>query len=493
MKSTFKELLRKRTMSKVGELALNIYDQFNGILPAQAVKAEWTIQDSKGQDIKRSFRSEYGLAATAIKPLSYRFLEDLNVQTVPGYEQAISLLNRATNEIKDVVNISIGGKLVNDIEHLNIKKIELSELSDDLKAKFVFHMDTTVTISGLNYHLNLHEPVHIVFTQNASVDLSGVVANVTVPTMVVNVSGSGSPVSPIYVPIKDSDGNVVTVKDVNGEETTLSATINPEQISVKINGSGSTPPTSTTATIAKGTTVVATVPVDQTVYVDIDKLIKLDDYSFRFTKTVDMKDAIDDLWGEVGNQLDNVNDMLDQFKKIVDDVNDLLDDQDGFIAKIDTKVDNAKTRIQGYIDRINDRLCSVINTANRRIQPVLLLTGNNTGTKRISRVKNQPTVLKDAHITFVPTSYTADIVAPAFKKHVAVVDVINGSNSAQGGDTQCRMVLNQINAQADINKVLPGSKNAVDVTFKPGYTYVIAYSALDYHGNISMHKYYVRY
>lgn len=493
LKSTFKELLQQRTMSKVGELALNVYDQFNGILPAQAVKAEWTIQDSKGNDIKRSFRSDYGLAATAIQPLSYAFLEDLNVKTVPGYEQAVRLVNRAAKEVKEAVNVTVGGALVTDIQNLNIKKIELAELSNDLKAKFIFHMDTTVVISGLQYHLELNQPVQIKFTQNATVDLSGVEAEVTVPTMVVNAATDGSLQSAIIVPIKDKDGEVVKVKDVEGHETALTATIQPEQVNLNITTTASTPETKATAIIANGTTVVATVPVDQTVYVDIDKIIELDDYSFKFHKDVDMTDAIDELWGEVGNQLDNVNDMLAQLEKIVDDANDLLDDQNGFFAKISLKVDNAASRIQSYIDRINNKLASVINSANQRIQPVLLLTANNTGTKRLSRAQGQPTVLKDANVTFIPTSYTADIVTPAFKKHIAAVDVIKGTKSAQGGDAACKTALEKFNKQNDINKVLPGTQNAVDASFQAGYVYVIAYSALDYHGKISMHKYYVRY
>ncbi len=493
LKSSFKELISKRTMSKVGELALNLYDQFNGILPAQAVKAEWTIQNSKGEDIKRSFRSEYGLAATAIQPLSYAFLEDRDVQTIPGYERAVSLLNRAANEVKDAIDITIGGNLVTDIQNLNIKKIELEELSEDLKAKFVFHMDTTVVISGLQYHLQLNEPVQIKFTQNATVDLSGVQAEVEVPTMVVNAETDGSLSSAIIVPIVDKDGEVVKVKDVYGNETKLTATIQPEQVNLNITTTASTPVTQATAVIANGTTVIATVPVDQTVYVDIDKLIELDDYSFKFYKTVDMTEAIDELWGEVGNQLDNVNDMLVQLEAIVDDVNDLLDEQDGFFAKIDVKVDNAKTRIQGYIDRINNRLCSVINTANQRIQPVLLLTADNTGTKRISLAKGQPTVLRDATVNLIPTSLTAEIVTPAFKKYIAVVDVIKGKASAQGGDADCKDVLEKFNKQENINEVIPGSTHAVSATFEKGYVYVVAYAALDYQGKISMHKYYVRY
>lgn len=52
-------------------LISTIYDQFNGILPAEAVKTSWTDEES---DEEYSVYSEYGVAATTIKPLSFKFL-----------------------------------------------------------------------------------------------------------------------------------------------------------------------------------------------------------------------------------------------------------------------------------------------------------------------------------------------------------------------------------------------------------------------------------
>jgi hypothetical protein len=457
-----------------------LYKDFNGILPAQALKAEWT------DTITHSIRSEFGIAATAIKPLSFAFLENLNVQTVPGYERAIALVDRVANEIQGRLPKQAFSQLKGDIANLTIKHIELEELDDATRAKFIVTIDKDVTISGMTYNLNLDDDaqVAIAFTTTATVDLSGV--NVNVPTMVVNlntdvdVTNKNTGTATLIVPVKDAMNNTIG-----------SAAVPLDDISVSVDASGNTPPT--TATIADGTTVLATVPVNETVnaHIKMSKLITIDDQTFNFNHTVDMTDAIDDLWSQVADQMGGVNKMIDGLDKIVDDVNDLivkvndaLDDGNGYVAQ-------AADKVKGYIDRLNNKLASVINSANERIQPVLLM--DNAGTiKKVSRSKGVPTILKSGKVTFLPTSYTAEIIAPAFKKHVAVTNVFKGDKSAQGNDYDCQKALQ--NANQYLNKVLSGTTREIEVTFdNGGFTYEIAYSALDYSGKISMHKYYVRF
>jgi len=76
---------------------------------------------------------------------------------------------------------------------------------------------------------------------------------------------------------------------------------------------------------------------------------------------------------------------------------------------------------------------------------------------------------------------------------VACTNVFNGSANAQGGDAACKAALDAVNAQSNVNKVVEGGVRAIPVTLKSGYVYEFSYSALDYHGKISMHKYYVEY
>lgn len=357
-KESAKAVLKERSMSSIANLAIKFYQQFNGVLPAQGLKASWT--DYNGE---HSIYSQYGIAATAVKPLSYAFLEDLNVVTVPGYELAVKFVNKAAAKIKEQIPTGVMGDLKSDLNGLVIKKIELKDLSSAQYAKFVVTADTTFTLSG--------------------------------------------------------------------EDVTLAF-------------------------------------------------------------TYDLREAAKDLWNTSIDQFKDVNDMMDQLQKIVDDGNTLIAEANNKLGDYRGKVDTAADRIKSYIDLVNNKLAGLINSANERIQPVLFVGNRDMGVFSASRMKSAPTKLKAATVELIMTSYTAEIVTPAFKKHVAVTNVYKGAKSAQGGDATCKAALEAANQ--NINKVLEGSRNAVSVTFQKGdFIYEVAYSALDYSGKVSMHKYYVQY
>ena len=110
-----------------------------------------------------------------------------------------------------------------------------------------------------------------------------------------------------------------------------------------------------------------------------------------------------------------------------------------------------------------------------------------------SRSKGVASQLKAGTVEFILTSYTVELLTPAFKKHIAVTNVFKGDKSAQGGDAACKLALTTANGSEMMNKVLNGDQRSVTATFPKGYIYEVAYSALDYSGKISMHKYYVQY
>ncbi|MDE7442543.1 MAG: hypothetical protein K2M65_00080, partial [Muribaculaceae bacterium] len=73
-----KEALQDRTKKDFGKLVKIIYDQFDGILPANGLKAAWTVNDQPF-----SVYSQYNLAATAFKPLSFKFMQGMSVRNLP--------------------------------------------------------------------------------------------------------------------------------------------------------------------------------------------------------------------------------------------------------------------------------------------------------------------------------------------------------------------------------------------------------------------------
>lgn len=70
LKTAFKDAFDNRTKADFAYLIKQLYNQFNGILPAQGLKATY----ASFNNAPASVYSEYAIAATAFKPLSYGFL-----------------------------------------------------------------------------------------------------------------------------------------------------------------------------------------------------------------------------------------------------------------------------------------------------------------------------------------------------------------------------------------------------------------------------------
>lgn len=114
---------RKFSAGSLVDLGQAIYKQFNGILPAYAMKAAWTAQDINGIDINHAVYSQYNLAATCFQPLSFKFLYDVNLPNLPtitpltGFEFDLSQFT--FNMDFPPVNIN-GVTLDFELQHINI-------------------------------------------------------------------------------------------------------------------------------------------------------------------------------------------------------------------------------------------------------------------------------------------------------------------------------------------------------------------------------------
>jgi hypothetical protein len=84
-------------------------------------------------------------------------------------------------------------------------------------------------------------------------------------------------------------------------------------------------------------------------------------------------------------------------------------------------------------------------------------------------------------VKLLPTSWTAEMLAPAFKKYVAVVMVDGTPVSAD----------DPVNAGL-LGKVIPGSVKEIPFKIEPGKTYTIQYSAMDFEGNIRTLNYVIK-
>ena len=242
-----------------------------------------------------------------------------------------------------------------------------------------------------------------------------------------------------------------------------------------------------------------TISVDQTfpAKFDFSKTLYFGDNgtsqkSFNLKFKYDMRKSAKDLWGVAQGALNDINTgLLKDIRDIIGEVNKTLDQINGYEEKIDTAIDSYKDKAREYLDKINKKIVGFVNSTNQRLQPTLIAS-DGTGTKMLSEAKNYPTVFTGSNLSLVPTTWTLELVVPIAKKHVAVTDVIYGNKSAKEGDSSCKSELSRVNDSPTMNVVLPGEQRRAYVTnLKSGYTYEIAYSALDFHGKMSTRKYYI--
>ena len=553
IKDAYKEIAEKRLNASIEQVATDVYKVVKSLkLNKSGLKCSYTENGNT-----HSVYSQYNLAATAIDPLDFASYKDLNYQTVPGYERVNNLLDRISSKAKDKIHIFFKelneSALVEKVCNLQINDIEVPNLSDDLLAKFVLHMDTTFVMDGLKYHLDmkLDKEVTVRFDTliTIPINLEGVTVNVPIdyedtvaidlskvvvesPTVVVKgyatghantgnykaevdpITGdtinkvvldpdSGQPVyeTVLVVPVKDDAGNTVGNAEIDLDNINITADVNASGTAgtIKLNGS----PVAIIS-IHKNVTGTGNVHQNMDYHLNIEKTVDIsyqlnkwiyfgddgtDKKNFNLVFSYDMRDAATDLWGQAQHAIGDVNKMLNDLRDIVNEVNNVLDKINSYEARIGNTIDEYIDRVRSYIDKINSKIVGFVNSTNSRFQP-FMVAADSKGIKRLSGSKNYPTQLR-SDISLYPTSQTMELIVPIARKHVAVTNVFKGSASAQGGNADCLARLKAANT-GKLNTVLDGNVRQIALNgLKSGYVYEIAYSGLDFHGNIATRKYYV--
>lgn len=390
-KSIIKDLMNRGGFNSTNA-ALTVYNQLNGFLDANAATASYLDVDGN----KRNVYSQYNVAATAIKPLSYSTGQAFyGKSTLPGYEQAEALIDRIANTLNSKI------------------KNALKKVYDNGMAKWKSLRPNMKKLAVVQIKSATHEVVFNVTFKASWQDISGT-------TYHFGMNGT-------KLAIYDSTNKLIT--DLNSSESGMS--------SWTLNSDG---------------TVTATVT---------------DNALYNYLSTSIM--SVNELNKALNKFIDDVNSMLESYK-----YESLVDKSSNYVAATLKKI----------LDMINKRGIAFVNQAVLRMQPCMLVStpaGTYMGINSVAA----PVVSKSTDITLIPTSYTAEILTPAFKKHVACVNVLKDGESAQAGNAECKAALDAVNSQAMMNKVIDGNIRSIALTnLKSGYSYQFAYSAVDYHGKI---------
>lgn len=387
LESEAKDIIKNKDKASVLTFGAALLNSVKDVMPAYGVKASWK-DETEGNT--HNLFSEYGLATTAIKPLSYAFLKDFKVN-LPGEEKLQNLLNKIFNKINTTINLN------------------MPDFSD----------------------------VNINF---GTIDISSIDTKITVNFQYVLQDADGKPV---YVLVTNKEGKL-TWKSTNETEITYDGTTWHD---------------------------ANTGDVIEFHQININKDIDVDLYNT-------LKEIIDKVNAQWTSAQNDLTKMLNEIQKL-NNVNNQIN------ASISNIKNDVKSELSKLISRAYNKLNSIFSSApNRALQPVLVAkTGDKI--KLLSRSLITPTKVSGS-LTLYPTSFSLELLAPAYKKFVAVTDVFNADGSEAAAS------IGQA-ANGENMKTVIDSEKSCTMNGQAGYIYEISYSAVDYHGKVTTKKFYVQF
>ena len=387
LESQAKDMLKEKTKSSVLSFGAALMSSIKDVMPAYAAKATWTAPartDAVGQK-SYSVYSQYGLAAAAIKPFSYAFLKDLNVN-LPG-------------------------------------EAKLQEIADNLLDK-------------ISEKLNLNLPDFSKY--DPSIIIKDIVIDPANPNVTVTIQGT----------LKDAYNNDVYILVTDGHYRYY----------------------------MKDET-------DPWVYnIDLRQWQTVD---WNLVQSVSLKIEDVNLYNTIKYVADQINARYGSTSPLADLLNDVIAIGD-LNATIQNAFNDVKSEVNGLITKAYNKLNSIFSKApNKALQPVLI---GKSGDKisLLSKSKKNPTKVSGSSLTLIPTSYTLELVAPAYKKYIVVSDVFNADGSEAAAS------LGKGANGENMAKVIDSEKTCT-INGQSGYIYEISYNAVDYHGKIVNKRFYVQF
>ena len=174
---------------------------------------------------------------------------------------------------------------------------------------------------------------------------------------------------------------------------------------------------------------------------------------------------------------------MDEFNKIIDNINSQVGNMIGNVNGIVDKVQNYAEIIDGrYIAGINkfiQKFENLLRKSNSLLQPAMFYVTSNGSWNQLAREKEGASYLKlqggKASTVFVASSYSGEILAPAYKKYVHVE-----------GPTGAHVT------GVNLNKVIDGNLHKIGFETDKEGVYTITYEAVDYSGVKVAKTFYVK-
>lgn len=173
---------------------------------------------------------------------------------------------------------------------------------------------------------------------------------------------------------------------------------------------------------------------------------------------------------------------MKEFNKIIDQVNSQVGNMLGTVENLANKVNKFESAIDGnFINRVNSYIhkCNYwLDNANKFLQPAMFATDGNNWVK-LPTIASGATYVKmtngKANVLLLPTSYTLEYLAPAYKKYITVKDPSGATVTGE-----------------NIGKVISGNIHKAGFTATKEGVYTITYDAVDYTGGDAHKTFFIK-
>ena len=173
---------------------------------------------------------------------------------------------------------------------------------------------------------------------------------------------------------------------------------------------------------------------------------------------------------------------MKEFNKIIDQVNSQVGNMLGTVENLANKVNKFESTIDGnFINRVNNYIhkCNYwLDNANKFLQPAMFATDGNNWVK-LPTIASGATYVKmtngKANVLLLPTSYTLEYLAPAYKKYITVKDPSGATVTGE-----------------NIGKVISGNIHKAGFTATKEGVYTITYDAVDYTGGDAHKTFFIK-
>lgn len=177
-----------------------------------------------------------------------------------------------------------------------------------------------------------------------------------------------------------------------------------------------------------------------------------------------------------------VNVSMAEFNNIIDQVNSQVGNMLGTVENLANKVNKFESAIDGnFINRVNNYIhkCNYwLDNANKFLQPAMFATDGNNWVK-LPTIASGATYVKmtngKANVLLLPTSYTLEYLAPAYKKYITVKDPSGATVTGE-----------------NIGKVISGNIHKAGFTATKEGVYTITYDAVDYTGGDAHKTFFIK-